>query len=254
MNGMITGLVNVLRATGHKVTIWNSQDKPAFDVFDEVEPDYFLSHRVDLDRPVIKILNERKGRIKSVSLIRMPPAADTFTFFEGTYQPNLAADVACVGDVDQNTFDTLVAPFSDLNIKIVGDKHWPVPQYLGPISENTLRDLYKSATVSLVLKKDEPIYPIIASGGLPVVLGTVPDWFDNTSILQANTILGFEEIVRKILDRNMERTRKRYIEEGRKVIYKKHTYWHRVAGLFRTWNMPDEAERVIRTYHATVQV
>ena len=53
------GLAKAFNACGHQTHIWNINEKPVFDVFDEFEPDIFIFQTYNLNKDVIQIIKER---------------------------------------------------------------------------------------------------------------------------------------------------------------------------------------------------
>lgn len=49
----------VFSAMGHQVEIWQKDEKPAFDIFDEFEPDLFMGQTYNLDEAVFKCIKQR---------------------------------------------------------------------------------------------------------------------------------------------------------------------------------------------------
>jgi len=56
----------VLGYSNHEVTYWNLQQKPAFDAFNESNPDLFYGQLYNLDRAAMKCLLARKGKTRVV--------------------------------------------------------------------------------------------------------------------------------------------------------------------------------------------
>jgi hypothetical protein len=54
-----TGLGNAFVNAGHEFGFWNAETKPAFDVFDEFQPDLFIGQGYSLDRATVKCIVER---------------------------------------------------------------------------------------------------------------------------------------------------------------------------------------------------
>ena len=49
----------VFSAMGHRVQMWQTGEKPAFDVFDEFEPDLFMGQTYNLDKALFKCIKSR---------------------------------------------------------------------------------------------------------------------------------------------------------------------------------------------------
>lgn len=53
------GLAKAFQACGHQVAMWDINSKPAYDVFDEFQPDLFIGQTYNLNEHVINCLTER---------------------------------------------------------------------------------------------------------------------------------------------------------------------------------------------------
>ena len=62
------GWGNVFKTLGHDFIFWQTDRKPAFDAFDEVEPDLFIGTTYDMDDATFKCIKERAGRGMKVIL------------------------------------------------------------------------------------------------------------------------------------------------------------------------------------------
>ena len=51
--------LKVFRAMGHDVQLWHKDEKPAFDIFDEFEPDLFMGQTYNLDDALFKCIKCR---------------------------------------------------------------------------------------------------------------------------------------------------------------------------------------------------
>ena len=52
-------MARAFEACGHQVFLWDINSKPAFDVFDEFEPDFFMGQTYNLTRSVATCIKER---------------------------------------------------------------------------------------------------------------------------------------------------------------------------------------------------
>tara|TARA_R110002110_G_scaffold37253_6_gene123263 strand:- start:3409 stop:4455 length:1047 start_codon:yes stop_codon:yes gene_type:complete len=51
--------LKVFSAMGHQVMLWHKDEKPAFDIFDEFEPDIFMGQTYNLDEALFKCIKHR---------------------------------------------------------------------------------------------------------------------------------------------------------------------------------------------------
>lgn len=246
------GLTSVLRILGHEVIEWDSRTKPAFDVFDENEPDIVLATEETLSsRPVTKCLCERGDGIQTVRLDTISTAADTVNFRYGRMKPQYTSQVVYVGNYNPEAHDKIILPLchskNNLQVKICGYKPWPVPNYLGPIRDENLRHFYASSAVSLSLGDPERVYQILTSGGLPVSMKFNHYAFNPSNVVMAPTP---EDLLNSVLtySRQGGKDTKRMWRAGMDAIIHKHTYWHRVAAIFEYLGLEEEAARTLKTY------
>src|SRR5206468_5276417 len=126
---------------------WEPLAKPAFDVFDEVEPHLFIRTLPD-DRATSKCVAARP-RMKVVDQFDPTPAGDTFLFGPGEPDPNLTCDFAYIGDYrpgKEALLNSYLLPLAaEGSLKVFGSGPWPIPEYLGPVTDETARLIYCSA-------------------------------------------------------------------------------------------------------------
>lgn len=246
-----SGMTNVLMAMGHDVVVWDAKSKPAFDVFDEIGPEIFLF--TDMDRATKKCVDECGTKLKCVSLKNIPFAADTVSFSGGERREELASQIVCIDKYKPDVHNKYVLPLChSFQIKIFGeDAAWPVGQYLGRVSPRTIPSLYASAMVSLNFSGPETAYQILASGGLPVSLKFESNVFNDENSVMFHNLDLLRDAIRVFTDRDQLKLRNKMTEVGRGVIYNGHTYWHRVALMFESLGIQDEARRTLVVYENT---
>lgn len=239
-----TGITNVLRACGIEVIAWSPRAKPAFDLFDETNPDLLLASQPTLgSRPVAKCLRDYP-RTQTGALAKSLVAADTIGF-RGRRMDEHRSDLCYVGKYEAGPCDAYLLPLCDpkvgMDVKIYGDAPWPVAQYLGRPYIDTVPHLFASADLSLSFGDAESIYQILASGGLPVTTTPVPPPFDATNVLVAEAAA---DLTRKI----KTATCKHFVALGMDVIRSGNTYWHRTATLLKEAGFTRESQRVMDVY------
>lgn len=157
------GLQRWFTGCRYECTLWNPQTKPAFDIFDEVEPDIYF-HVSSHSRAVAKCVAEHEVRCQP---IEDAPLVDTYEYFEGKADESLKCDVAFVGsNQDLRAYRLLckLAAESSLHLKIFSGDSWPLVQTLGQASLETQRNVYKSAHLSFAASRQHS-YEISASEG-----------------------------------------------------------------------------------------
>ncbi len=222
-------------------------------------PDFVFIHVTD------KFLEGTMGGWRSIGVepVGILNAADTFDYLGGKFRPELACDVAFVGgywpykarNID-NLLLPLCHPSSGLNVKIFGNRQWPVHQYLGFIENHDVRDLFASAKVCVNISEPhstdlgwdivERPFKVLSSGGF-CVSDHVEEiaYLFNGTIPFANSRESMANMVRYFVDYSEERLP--FMERGRKLVLEGHTYWDRVAQMFDHLGMRDEAERAFAT-------
>lgn len=103
------------------------------------------------------------------------PAADCPPDFPGgKVRPELACDVAVVGDYKPE-YDEWVLPLvGRARLKVFGHSRWPVPHHMGHLPAGEIPDLYRSANFVLDLEgSPSRVLAVWASGGCPL---SVRDW------------------------------------------------------------------------------
>jgi hypothetical protein len=254
------GWKRVCELAGHSFE-YMEQGRAVFDSFDESNPDLFIETVTPRSRAVSKCIGERKRLL--VALQHAPvPAFDTFLFPSGDPSPALACDVAFVGDYredKQTLLDAWIEPLAGwVNLKIFGREPWPYNDYLGPVDDETLASIYRSAKLCVNVSSEtkrpsERVYQIlgsgaacvsnqIACGNFPIVVSFSPEDFLNevTGLIRKSSA-GTRRI------NEMKRI-------GREAVLGEHTYFDRVGEMFLEIGQFKEAEKVARIRHETIGV
>jgi len=161
----IMGFATAFGKMKHETFLW--QDTPAFDIFDEVEPNVFVSVR--LDRAIEKCLAERPhvhtiirvSKQENIWVIdgeemEFPHVVDDINFHRVDPNPNMAADLVYIGETHPMIME-LAFPSGVLNIKIFGTQPWPIPQYLGFVGVEQHCQAYSSAKIAFVTSTTEAL-------------------------------------------------------------------------------------------------
>lgn len=172
IGGCAFGLSNALNSFGHKCVLWFRKDKPAFDIFDETNPDIFIGSKESLDEAVHKCLNEREGLVAKIydngyGLL----AFDDIIYRKGEYKEDLSCDVLYIGQFSDWKLDYLYPIIEkNLRVKIFSKSYWGIPEHVGSISHDSISDAYATAKISLNLEKEptDGQYRIYGCGGLCV--------------------------------------------------------------------------------------
>lgn len=182
------------------------------------------------------------------------PAADTKNFYpvDTKIDDNpLKSDIAFIGGYwnykGQNLNKyilPLCLPISKYNIKIFGNQHWPVPQYMGYISDEKARILLSSSTICPNIHEPHSnrygfdviprIFNIIACRGFCIsdyVASLEQDIFTNGEL----PIFHHEEEFFSMIDEFIAHPEKRepYIEKCFDIVMSNHTYYNRAQDLLK---------------------
>lgn len=114
--------------------------------------------------------------------ISLPLAADTVDFFPGEVRAELVSDLCFIGAYHSKAESLnqlllpLCEPVGKLNIKVWGHSPHPLPQYLGYIQTENMRDAFASAlgclntyqplALKYGLEANERLYKILAANGV----------------------------------------------------------------------------------------
>ena len=159
------GFKALFEAKKHKWIWWDDNHTPAFDVFEEVQPDLYIGCEPvgQISRAVSKCL----GRYKPKTIFQIAPytyeigkaqlsypvLVNTSVHQPGDADPALACDIACCEEPHPHLLS--LCKGTNLNIKILGEHRWPVPQYLGGARWDELVRLYQSAKIGYANTMEE---------------------------------------------------------------------------------------------------
>jgi hypothetical protein len=186
-------------------------------------------------------------------------AADTVIYGRGTKNPEFQCDVSFVGgywpykaqNIDRYLIP-LCQPKSNLNVKIFGNMKWSVQQYLGLINDNDVKNLYASSKICPNVSEShsnvygfdlvERPFKILSSGGFLLMDDVIiaKQLFGDTVNFYHDPKDFFEKIVH-FLKNPQDRVNDKAIE----LVYKEHTYFHRMAYLLFKLGYESEAKQVI---------
>lgn len=193
--------------------------------------------------------------------------ADIFEFHGGKPDKRFASDLTFIGGYwpyKAKVLDKYLIPLckSNMNIKIFGNAKWPVPQYCGLIEEKYTATALASAKICPNLHEPHSQkygYDIIerpfkllsnrcfvVSDYVEGLVKLIPDGMVYTSSPE-----DFREKIQYFLDNPDARTE--YIERGYKAVMENHTYFHRVAQMFSTLGLEDEADECLSRYREFVK-
>lgn len=324
------GYARAFAAAGHETVIWDIHSKSAIDMFDEFNPDLFWGQTYNLERGIIKAIEERpnlrviltgsdwsyysdninvdkypivtarpreiqlveelikktgkpdficchyhdnrigitheywRSRL-GVSIYGIPLAADIADYTNGQVIEEFKSDIcmsggfwAYKGQIITKWLFPLCEPSLNLNIKIFGNRPWPIINYCGFLDTQYMRHAFKSAKLNVNLSEphahtvgghDINERPFKLLCGKNVVLSDyteslAKDFFNNGEIHFAKTPLEFKEKALAILNGELS------IDPniGYQKIIKSETYFHRVRDIFSILKLSTEAQNVMDIY------
>ena len=190
--------------------------------------------------------------VKAISL-----ATDITEHTNGEFKEELKSDIAFVSgywDYKAITLNKWFIPLCsdlNLNIKVFGNRNWPIPQYCGSIPDSLVRHLHKSAKVCVNI--GEPHYKLDGNGDLnertfkllsnkcPIVQDysqtIAEDFFPNGEVELAKTPEEFKEKIYAVISGDL----KIDTQKGYDTVMNNHTYFSRVSGLFSYLGMENES-------------
>lgn len=190
-------------------------------------------------------------------------AADTFVYYPGESRPEFSCDACMVGGYwpyKARNLDDFVLPLSRrYDLKVFGSSSWPLPEYLGRISQDDERDLYASAKVCLSVSEPhstdlgfdiiERPFKVLACGR-PLLSDRVDELAltFGEQVTMARTPTEYQERLDWLLaDESARHERSCQARE----LARNHTYFDRVAQMFVHWGMPEDAAAVlaVKTRH-----
>lgn len=191
-------------------------------------------------------------------------AADTFAYLAGTPRPELKCDVAFVGGYwgyKARNLDRYILPLchpsTGLDVKIFGNQPWPVHQYLGPVEDETVKDLFASAVVCPNVSEPhstddglgwdviERPFKVLSSGGF-CISDCCPEAeaIFGDDLLFVRTPAEMEELIRYYVRHPEER--EKHMASGRRRVLLEHTYFDRVAEMFEHLGMESDGAKALR--------
>ena len=178
---------------------------------------------------------------KTIGLL---PAADMNECEAGVFDPSLECEIGFTGGYwpykGQNLDKYIIPmcyPVGKHNIKIFGNQPWPVPQYMGAASNETVRNLFKSALICPNVSEphanvfgfevNERVFKLAASGAFFIsdpIASLTEDIFTKNEAVVAKDPKDFYELIQEVI-KNPE-IREKHIHACQDTVLKNHTYAH----------------------------
>lgn len=142
----------------HKLVVWE-ENKSAFDIFTEVEPNLVFLDESKIDRATEKCItnepeiyvvtycnNKFQLTLNDQILTTYQPMIDHIVFHAVEPKEYMQCDLAFIGN-NNDIINNLCFPIGKLKIKVFGLEHLGIAQYLGQITHNERLDMYASSTI-----------------------------------------------------------------------------------------------------------
>ena len=198
-------------------------------------------------------------------------AADVFDYVDGEEKPEYKSDISFVGgywEYKARAIDKylipLCRPVGKFNIKIFGNSDWPVVQYLGRINNDEVKHVFKSATVCPNISEPhsqdfgydviERPFKILMRQGFCIsdhVQSMAEEIFTHDEIVFADSPIDFKNKIEHYIKHPEKR--EPYIANGYTSVVNKHTYFHRVAKMFKELGMKDEENYCLTLYKGMIK-
>jgi spore maturation protein CgeB len=193
--------------------------------------------------------------VKPVGILN---ACDTFIYNNSKHRDELVADIGFVGGrwgYKSKTIDKYLTRLCDefpvkYDIKIFGNSHWPVSQYLGFLPEGQDADVFVSSRICPNISESHSyIYPDIVERcfKVPGARGfLISDKVDLSEVFEEGTVPQFFDydsfiyVIEKYLKDPAARFE--LAKKQREQVLTKHTYFDRVAKMFLEFDMKKDYE------------
>lgn len=197
-----------------------------------------------------------------IKYVGIPNAVNTFIYANSQYREELACDIAYVDDYwpykgkNINRYFFPIIP--KYRCKIFGGG-WNIPEHLGYITDETSRDLFRSAKITPSFSEPQATtfgFDIVqrpfqaAVNGCSLVISDYVESFKKDffgdAILMAKTPSEFEEMVEYYMRHDDERQKK--AKELSEIVIRQDTYFNRLATIFENIGESEEANKVLKIH------
>jgi hypothetical protein len=241
---------NILRATEQEIRTLENLKK------ESLQPEFVFCHYLPEDIQV----THRKFNNIGIRAVSMMLAANVHAYYMSQYDPDLACDIAFVGGYwpyKGVIMDAMLVPLCEqigkYNIKIFGNQPWPhVNQYCGHIDESNVANLFKSAKICPNLSEphahvygveiNERSFKVLLAGGFCIgdAVASHKKIFKDGMVF-ADSPGDFNNKIDYYLNSPEERIK--IAAQGRQIVIKEHTNFHRVAQFLREFGYNDLADK-----------
>ena len=252
--------------------VWDANQKPIIDAFDEVSPDLVFLHESQLDEAFNILCNEFDFKYVLISsrdyphIAKQPSVIITGSNFEDNFKEQknvmsllpaarvteihaakktktLKSEVLIVTGVVPNTeyiVDSMRSLCQAYRTKIIGEAPVPLPNYLGKVTMFERADFIRSAKVLVDFGSYE--YLDAAYLKTSAVFGQTP--FPSLEAVKTfSDIPTLMAEVESLLNNGMES--KKYAKAMHEDVIHNHTYYHRCADIFKRIGMAEISDTLL---------
>lgn len=206
-----------------------------------------------------------------IGLLEGLPAADTFSYKKVEPKEELKCDIGFVGgywpykarNLDKYILP-LCYPIGKYNVKIFGNQAWPVPQYMGNATNQTVEALFSSASILPNISEphanvfgfevNERVFKLGYSKAFIIndyIESLHTDIFKNNELVIADDPQDFFDLVHNFTIN--PQLKDRHIDAVYNTIVESHTYCHRVANMWKLLNNEEEANKCLSLIKTMIQ-
>ena len=252
--------------------LWNSDEKPIIDVFDEIRPDLVFLHESQLDgafnilcrefnfdyvlvgsrdypqipkKPAAVITSENfmDNFTDQENVMTLLPAAKVTEIHAAQKLEELESEVLIITGVVPNTeavLDSVRSLCHTYRTKIIGEAPVPIPNYLGKVNMFERANFIKSTKVLV----DFGSYDYLDASYLktPAILGR-PPLRGLGSVKTFSDIPTLMALVKNLLVD--EKGKKEYSRKISTHVRENHTYYHRCSQIFKTIGKDDVSNALL---------
>lgn len=280
------GLAKTFSYCGYSAVVWNSSQKSAIDMFDELIPGMFIGNTNSVSDGLTKITKEQDTSVylfdsegtnwwdvekvcglKKVTILCesyhrlnfwknlnfnariLLTGANVFEYNNGVVRPEFLCDVAVLGQPNAESLKYVKGicyPDSRIKVKIFGSG-WNLPQECGLVDFVYGKDILASAKICPVFHHNRTDDILWqAAYNGSFCISNQTGIFDKDVLPQFYSDEDFYGMVEYFIDN--EDKRLGYAEKLQSVVKEKHTYFHRIADLMSFEYGDSSKEEILNSY------
>lgn len=209
----------------------------------------------------IPITHEYWNTKLGIKIDAIPLGGDISEYTNGRVIDELKSDITNISgywpfkaQIIDRWFIPLCNPELGLDIKVFGNKNWPIPQYYGNLDGSLVRHAFKSAKLNVNISEPHAhsVFPFeINERIFKLLLGKnqvlsdytesiATEFFSQGEVQFAKSPQEFKEKALAMVSGSLTSNH----ELGYNTVMNKHTYFSRIEYMFDALSLPDEAENV----------